>query len=189
MTRDEAIALIISLEGGYVHDAADPGGESKFGISKRAHPDLDIAALTPEAAAAIYRNEYWNPYAGRVAAVAPALAVLLFDSAVNQGPKAAVEMLQGLVGTLQDGKIGPMTLAALESAVDAHGEGDVMARYAATRALRYVNTRGWDRFGKGWFNRLMTVLMRASATQVTHGISFPELRDLMSRAIDLLEAA
>ncbi len=106
---------------------------------------MDIAALTPDAAAAIYRDEYWNPYAGRVAAVAPALAVLVFDAAVNQGPKAAVEMLQGIVGTLQDGKIGPMTLAALESAIDAHGEGDVMARYAAARALRYVNTRGWDR--------------------------------------------
>jgi hypothetical protein len=35
----------------------------------------------------------------------------------------------------------------------------------------------------------MTVLMRASATQVAHGISFPELRALVSRAIDLLEAA
>ena len=35
-----AVAFVLQHEGGYVHNPADPGGETKFGISKRAHPDL-----------------------------------------------------------------------------------------------------------------------------------------------------
>ena len=33
---DRAIAFILAEEGGYVHNQADPGGETKYGISKRA---------------------------------------------------------------------------------------------------------------------------------------------------------
>ena len=66
----------------------------------------------------------------------------------------------------------------------------LFVRYSTLRALRYVNTRGWDRYGKGWFHRLFTVVVRTEATSVeSHGISFPELRALMARAIDLLEAS
>jgi lysozyme family protein len=41
-----AIARLLGDEGGLVDTPADPGGETKFGISKREYPDLDIAALT-----------------------------------------------------------------------------------------------------------------------------------------------
>ena len=43
-----------------MHDSRDPGGETKFGISKRAHPDLDIANLTRDQAGAVYRRDYWD---------------------------------------------------------------------------------------------------------------------------------
>ena len=35
---------------GYVNDPRDPGGETAFGLSKRANPDLDMARLTLDAA-------------------------------------------------------------------------------------------------------------------------------------------
>ena len=39
---ERAIDKTLAWEGGYVNDPKDPGGETKYGISKRAHPDVDI---------------------------------------------------------------------------------------------------------------------------------------------------
>jgi lysozyme family protein len=61
MTFDEAFDVLIGHEGGYVNHPGDPGGETKFGISKRAYPALDIKALTLGQAKAIYRRDYWIP--------------------------------------------------------------------------------------------------------------------------------
>ena len=49
-----AIPRVITNEGGYVNDPDDPGGETKYGISKRSYPALDIKNLTVEQATAIY---------------------------------------------------------------------------------------------------------------------------------------
>ena len=51
MSFNHALALVLSLEG-IGNDSHDPGGETKYGISKRAYPDLDIANLTEEDAKA-----------------------------------------------------------------------------------------------------------------------------------------
>lgn len=37
-----AIDRVLGLEDGYVNNPADPGGETKWGISKRSYPQLDI---------------------------------------------------------------------------------------------------------------------------------------------------
>ncbi len=56
---NRVMGFIFKWEGGYSNDPADPGGETKYGISKRAHPDVDIKNLTVEDAKSIYLNEYW----------------------------------------------------------------------------------------------------------------------------------
>ena len=50
MKFDVAVSLIINFEGGYVNDANDPGGETKFGISKRSFPNVSIRDLSLEQA-------------------------------------------------------------------------------------------------------------------------------------------
>lgn len=55
------LKFTIPAEGGYVNDPDDPGGETKWGISKRQFPNEDIANLTPERAAELYYNNYWIP--------------------------------------------------------------------------------------------------------------------------------
>ena len=57
---DRAFRFLIGEEGGYSADPHDPGGETKFGISKRAYPQLDIKSLTLDQAKAIYRRDYWD---------------------------------------------------------------------------------------------------------------------------------
>ena len=56
-----ASVFTLHWEGGYVNDPNDPGGETNFGISKRAYPNLDIAHLTADDALKIYYNDYWVP--------------------------------------------------------------------------------------------------------------------------------
>ena len=59
-TFDKAFDLVVGLEGGYSNDSADSGGATRWGISKRSHPNLDITTLTIENAKEIYAEEYWN---------------------------------------------------------------------------------------------------------------------------------
>ena len=59
---DEIIEVVLHHEGGYVNDPKDPGGETNYGISKRAYPDVDIKNLTEDGAKDIYRRDYWEKY-------------------------------------------------------------------------------------------------------------------------------
>ena len=80
-------------EGGYVNDPKDPGGETNYGISKRAHPEVDIKALTEEAAKAIYIRKYWEPVGGPTLAIRD--AVCAFDCCVNCGLARTAIWLDG----------------------------------------------------------------------------------------------
>lgn len=78
-----AIDFTLPAEGGYVNDPDDPGGETKYGISKLAHPDMDIKSLTVDQAKAIYYDEYW--LRNRCDTLSLALSVAYFDTCVNLG--------------------------------------------------------------------------------------------------------
>jgi len=76
--------MIWQLEGGdKVHTVkGDPGGTTKYGISKAAHPKLDIPSLTEPEATQLYLDEYWTP--NGCDALPWPQDVLVFDTAVNQ---------------------------------------------------------------------------------------------------------
>lgn len=95
---DRAFAFTISQEtgnrpdGGYTKNPDDPGGETKWGISKRFHPSVDIRNLTEDGAKAIYLSEYWLK-AGCDSLPWP-LDMVAFDSAVNPGLGFVLETLK-----------------------------------------------------------------------------------------------
>ena len=95
---DDCFKFIMKWEGGdkYTNDPDDPGGETKFGISKRSHPGLDIKNLTEEKAKEIYRAEYWGT-SGADTAEWP-LCLAIFDSAVNCGVSRAKKWNAGSGG-------------------------------------------------------------------------------------------
>jgi lysozyme family protein len=108
-----AFAHTIGEEGGYVNDPVDAGGETKWGICKRDHPQLDIPNLSRDDAKEIYRKEYWR-YDGLSS---QAIANKVFDLAVNCGFDASHRMLQKALCALGrmvtvDGKFGDKTLYA-----------------------------------------------------------------------------
>ena len=88
----KSLAFVLKWEGGYSNDPDDPGGETKWGISKRSHPTLDIRNLTPEQASQIYSDEYWGP-AGCDSIPFP-LCTAVFDTAVNLGVSRTLPWLK-----------------------------------------------------------------------------------------------
>ena len=70
-------------DGGYTNDPVDPGGETKYGISKRQYPHLDIKNLKLADAHEIYKRDYWNSCGADNLSYPLCLAV--FDTAINLG--------------------------------------------------------------------------------------------------------
>ena len=155
MTFDEAFAVVIGNEGGYVDHPADPGGETNFGISRRAYPGEDIKGMTIDRAREIYRRDYWGP-AG-CDAVPDGIRADLFDMAVNAGPAAAVRALQRAVGETADGILGPRTIQAASSMPAPR----LVARFNGQRLAALAELPTWPAFGRGWARRIAGNLARA----------------------------
>lgn len=155
MNFDKAFERLIGHEGGYVNDPRDPGGETKFGISKRSYPAEDIKGLTLERAKAIYRRDFWG-VAG-CDAVPDAMKFDLFDMAVNSGPVTAIKTLQRSAGVTPDGLLGPITLQALNSTPTPR----LVARFNGHRLDFMTDLKTWSVFGKGWAKRVASNLKEA----------------------------
>jgi len=93
---EKAMKFILKWEGGYVNDPADPGGETRYGISKNAHPDVDIRNLTEEGAKEIYLRDYWKP--ADCPSMKWPLCLVVFDTAVNMGVGRAKRLLEKAEG-------------------------------------------------------------------------------------------
>lgn len=145
---DDFIGRVLSHEGGYVSDARDPGGETKFGISKRSYPHIDIRNLSRESAVAIYRHDFWDRVQGDK--LPRQLAFQALDAAVNHGIGNSVRWMQRAAGVADDGVIGPVTLAAVGRAEPT----DLVLRFNAERLRFYARLSTFDAFGRGWVNRV-----------------------------------
>lgn len=154
MDFDTAFSRLIDSEGGYVNNPADPGGETKFGISKRSYPDVDIANLTLDGAKFLWKRDFWDPLGD----THPAIKFQCFDFAGNSGMGTAIRKLQMAVGAADDGHWGPKSAAAL-AAMDLN---DVLMRFAAQRLLFMTSLSTWDEFGKGWARRIAKDLLYAA---------------------------
>ena len=146
---DKAIAFTLSYEGStYENDPNDSGGETKYGISKKAYPNEDIKAMTLERAKEIYRNDYWNAVMGDE--LPEKLAMAVFDCAVNNGTITAIRALQSMLNVEADGKMGPKTLTAARESGD---RGFVL--YLLYRARLYMNIKSVTHWGNNWGTRLI----------------------------------
>jgi lysozyme family protein len=155
MTFDDAFERLIGHEGGYVWHDKDPGGETNWGISKRAYPSINIRELTRDHARMIYLTDYWGP-AG-CDAVPDGIKADLFDMAVNAGVKTAIRCLQRSAGETADGILGPRTLQAVQSMPAPR----LVARFNGQRLQALTDLATWPTFGKGWARRVAANLMEA----------------------------
>ncbi|MGL5716209.1 MAG: glycoside hydrolase family 108 protein [Paraclostridium sp.] len=161
MREDElfshVINVILSNEGGYSNNSNDRGGLTKFGISSRSYPDVDIANLTKEEAKNIYRRDFWDKYLyGKIGN--QEIATKFFDLAVNMGHHWACVLVQRALrasgkNVVEDGDFGPKTLDAINN-VDST---DLLASLKSEAAGYYRTLAAIDKqdkvFLKGWLNR------------------------------------
>ena len=155
---EKALEFVFAAEGIESDDSSDPGGHTRFGISQKAYPDEDIGAMTRERAAFLYKRDYWTPIHGDLLGAA---GLCVFDSAVNQGTRLAVRLLQSALDVEMDGKVGPDTMEALRQA----DMSDVIHRFTASRIQHYAGTEGWYKYQKGWILRANRA-MQASLDQI-----------------------
>ena len=151
---NECFEHVVGIEGGYVNDSFDPGGETIYGITRRDHPGAWANGRPSlEAARSIYEEQYWRK-AGCDRLPEP-YDLLVFDTAVNQGIFPAVTLLQQALGVRPvDGRVGPVTIAACQTA-----DKERPALMLAKRAARYAKTHGFERYGEGWLKRTYLIAM------------------------------
>lgn len=147
------IARVLTAEGGYLSPEAakaqgDPGGETNWGISKRAYPDLNIRELTRDAAVEIYRRDYWAHIDGDNLPFAISFAML--DAAINSGWSKSIMWLQKAAGVADDGKYGPISKAAVAKANPA----DLMLIISAERLEYMTRLSNWPTNSRGWARRI-----------------------------------
>ena len=80
---EKCISFVLEKEGGYVNNPNDPGGETRWGISKRSYPKVDIKNLTIDQAKGIYLVDYWTPLG--CGGYDDKLARAILDAGVNCG--------------------------------------------------------------------------------------------------------
>lgn len=142
------IERVLGHEAGYVNDPDDPGGETKWGISKRSYPHINIAELSRDDAIAIYYRDFWLKIMGD--RFQDGIAYQLLDSAVNSGIIQSIRFLQRAIGVADDGVFGPHSQRVLQ----ATSESDFIMLFISERLDFMTRLRNWPNHGKGWARRI-----------------------------------
>lgn len=145
----KALEITLKHEGG---ETVDTGGYTKWGISQKAYPGLDIKNMTRSQMEAIYKRDYWDKIKGDQITDQNAAAVL-FDYAVNAGVGAAVKAAQTVLGVAVDGGLGPQTLGAINRA--GSGFAGQLTRYRVSfyTKLATSNPAKYGKYLAGWIKR------------------------------------
>ena len=157
---DKAFDLLISNEGGYVNNPADPGGETNWGITRTVAVDNGYSGsmrlMPKETAKQIYKKMYWDKL--QCDQLPFVVAFQLFDAGVNHGNSQAVKFLQRALSVVDDGVIGAKTIAAVSKLEDLQ----IVMLFNAERIEFYAALKTFSTFGKGWVRRVASNLKLAA---------------------------
>lgn len=151
----------------FTNRRGDRGGPTKYGVTQKALSRYlgreatiaDVRNMTLETAVAIFKKDYWTPM--RCANLPAPIRYVAFDMCVNHGQQTATKLIQRALQNLgrrfaggDDGIIGPETISACYSGIDAFGSQAVLKEIIKQRRRFYsqivadhpeerVNFRGW----------------------------------------------
>jgi lysozyme family protein len=146
-----ADVIVAGAEGAHANDARDPGGDTWFGIARAAHPDIPWPPSWDQAQA-IRRAEYFDKH--RCGEMPWRWALAIYDGAINQG--SVIRWAQLALKTVEDGQVGPGTLAAMAKSSD-----DEFRAFLALRIEHYAGDAGFPVFGHGWVKRVIAIAQAA----------------------------
>jgi lysozyme family protein len=153
------------VEGGYVNDPDDAGGETNCGITIRTYeyyykeilkqdmPNHGLKEITDKEVSDIYKALYWDKVRGDD--LPSGVDLMVADYAVNSGVSRSAKALQSILNVEQDGIIGSQTIAKT-SQLDAHFILHKLYMLRRQYFFTISSIRNNIKFLKGWLNRLNT---------------------------------
>jgi lysozyme family protein len=148
---NQAISLVLQQEGGLHTEPGDSGGLTNWGISQNNNPEINVASMTKDDAAAWYRANYWvfdGVQDQRVATLLLSMCVNMGGKVVKREYNAAIRVAQKVCGTNQDGLWGDMTLHLVNTTPD------VLAELGTLYVNRYIALNHPNDL-TGWIRRVM----------------------------------
>ncbi len=156
-----AVENVLFHEGGYVNNPVDPGGETKFGISKRSYPTLDIKNLTKDDAVNIYYNDYW--LVNRLGEIINQdIATKFLNLFVNMGKKSAGKVicraLRSCGFRYDEQSVDPTELIKATNIITEHNNVAELLASLRSETAGYYRTLTAEKpalkvFLNGWLNR------------------------------------
>lgn len=152
---DECLKMLLKHEGGFVNHPRDPGGMTNLGVTRTVYEkwvgrkvsEQEMRDLKTEDVAPLYKQKYWDRC--KCDELPSGLDWSVFDWAVNSGTGRSAKALQGIIGAVQDGGIGPKTLKLVEE----HDSKQMIEKMHDKRQGFYEGLKTFDTFGKGWTRR------------------------------------
>ena len=177
-----ALAFVLRAEGGKTDDRLDRGGRTNCGVTQATFDDWlwshgkvkrDVWTMTTNECADIYHAMYWSAIRGDD--MPAPLDFVLFDTAVQHGPRRAIEMLQQALGVQDDGIVGQLTMQQIARDTNTKGGHDSAKSLAAgvivERVKFYQHIIAADpsqkRFETGWGNRVAQLCAAAGLQEET----------------------
>ena len=160
-----AVQIVLGLEGGfseYNPSTKDP--RTNKGITQPEFDEFrrknnlqskDVKDITTDEAIEIYKQEYWDKIQGdKLDARNPKLAIVIFDSAVNNGIGGANGIIKSIINTNGNRFDDKM----IEDIITADKSNDLYSNIINKRYQKYKDIIAkepvMDVYGKGWNNRL-----------------------------------
>ncbi|QDH83943.1 endolysin [Achromobacter phage vB_AxyP_19-32_Axy11] len=182
------IGSIFAVEGGWVNNPLDPGGETNHGVTaavaQQHRQELvsmgwngKMRDLTQDMAKTIYYKDYiQKPGFDRMLMISPAVAEKLVDAGVNTGTSRSAKWFQDALNSVSrngkdylkitsDGKVGPATIQAYQALQRKRGA--VVACQMVIKMMDGKQTTHYlslnmDEFTPGWIiNRVGNVPLEA----------------------------
>lgn len=160
---ERCFQLLLKDEGGFVNDPKDRGGATNLGVTLgtwsswvRYPATVEmIKALTPDDVRPLYKKNYWDYIKADQLPVGVDYCV--FDCAVNSGATRASRFAQLAAGVSVDGLIGTITLKQ----INAMHPDDFVRAFTQERIEYLHRLDTFDRFGRGWLNRISRVQVKS----------------------------
>lgn len=143
-------AITAKWEGGWSDHPADPGGRTMYGVTEavyhawlrgKGRSPRPVRNITRAEALEIYRQQYWQPTAGRYN-LRPGVDLATYDAGVNAGVSRAIRWLAKAQGGTDHQTVKKICAA----------------RLSFKRGLSI-----WKTFGKGWTRRVADIEARGVA--------------------------
>jgi lysozyme family protein len=155
---NKAFQSLMLLEGGYSNDALDGGKETKYGITKKHYPHLNIKDLSLDQAKEIYYKDYWakNHY-NKIRNIK--IAEKVFHITVNAGAHQSHLILQRALHAVEhktlveDGILGNITLEAINKSHPSSLLPALRSELAGFYRLIIATRPSQNKFKNGWLKR------------------------------------